>query len=325
MVDLGRQISVTRAQQGGFSAHILPETLRYDGFETIIAYATPSGFQVVGSYESVSIPTPVSGLISSSGGPFGEPCANAVNQNSIYSIALGNASPGIVDFTLEWWFRLVFAASGGSQFNMMSVFSNVSASGGGIVNGTSNAPSLIQFISYVPNSNIFTYTLIFSAPVTNFTAEDVTINNGTLLSFTANSSTEYVIVTQGSEDLEPGRAPSVVITGSYNYPGQGASQSFFEHQISGNGQRRTRATVLPSVWNHAAIVRSGLDHRCYLNGTLVTSVTQSQDYAEPVNISNASISSGVVTQINIGQMRYTKSAIYSGTTIPVPTAPFFVP
>jgi hypothetical protein len=109
MVNLNRQIGISRAQQGGFSAHVLPSPIGYQKLGQVIAYATPTGVEFIGDHADTTVWEGVD--ISSTGGPFDEPYIKGqflFDIQSAYLINLGGITPSTGDFTFEFWMRIDF-------------------------------------------------------------------------------------------------------------------------------------------------------------------------------------------------------------------------
>ena len=109
------------------------------------------------------------------------------------------------------------------------------------------------------------------------------------------------------------------------YVESGPSVTHFLGPNNSEQWREINASIQGSVWIHIAIVCYKGNHNIYVNGQLATNVVSvGSEFQEPIPLNNISISMSTVGRL--GQMRYTQEkAIYSGSTITVPTAPFFVP
>ena len=109
MVDLNRKIKATQAQQGGFSAQVLPADVSYAPIVpgTVLVYSD-------GSTEPVITGGPLktgAGVIASvgSGGPFGEPYFQTLGVPFNFSgspLALGTGN-----YTVDAWYRRTSTAS----------------------------------------------------------------------------------------------------------------------------------------------------------------------------------------------------------------------
>jgi hypothetical protein len=119
MVDLNRQISVTRAQQGGFSAHILPGAMGYDAATTVIVYSDGTSEPVITGgplrTDSGAIPS------AASGGPFGEPYFQLPGiAKASFTIAGFPLALGTGNYTVDAWYRCASAPPQSLTTNVVS-------------------------------------------------------------------------------------------------------------------------------------------------------------------------------------------------------------
>jgi hypothetical protein len=128
----------------------------------------------------------------------------------------------------------------------------------------------------------------------------------------------YVFMMWADGQVTPGYAEVASYLGSSNnlmYMYSYTTSPYSYYELSGS------ATT--TDWRMLAACREGNTLRFYDNGSLLTTVTSNDDYEglEPIELTNAFLY--LDAGVDIGQVRYTKDfALYTGTTMTVPTAPF---
>jgi hypothetical protein len=104
MVNLNRQIGISRAKQGGFSAHVLPGPVPYALSDNLVIYWTNDGPASTKGDPAISFaensPPTVAELVTFQGQP-----AYKVTSSVTFLIDFQSADfeVGNEDFTIEWW------------------------------------------------------------------------------------------------------------------------------------------------------------------------------------------------------------------------------